>query len=415
MKQGLKSIESLYGELMRQREMRKDLIADTRSLTANTEKGKTIITVNTGTDLLDYQVTEIAHRQIAERLNIPFKYYERMRADFPMLLDANINGWLKLKSEKRMLRTLDGNLRAFLSNRYRRLDNLELVDHILPVIAQMKNCTIASCDITETHLYLKVINKSMKAEITKGDIVQAGFVVSILPVIAQMKNCTIASCDITETHLYLKVINKSMKAEITKGDIVQAGFVVSNSEIGLGALKVEPLVYRLVCKNGMISRDYAHKKYHTGRNVEDTDNAYELYSDETLEADDKAYFMKVQDIVSAAVDETKFLLTVDKMRQAKTISTGNNPVETVEVLGDKYILNKVERASVLRHFIMDNDFSQFGLVNAVTRASQDVDNYNRATELERIGGTILEDSIKSIKQNKLVLLPRDLSQDLGIA
>lgn len=67
----------------------------------------------------------------------------------------------------------------------------------------------------------------------------------------------------------------------------------------------------------MISRDYAHKKYHTGRNVEDTDNAYELYSDETLQADDKAYFMKVQDIVSAAVDETKFLLTVDKMRQAK--------------------------------------------------------------------------------------------------
>ena len=197
MKQGLKSIENLYEELMRQREMRKDLIADTRSLIANTEKGKTIITVNTGTDLLDYQVTEIAHRQIAERLNIPFKYYERMRTDFSMLLDANINGWLKLKSEKRMLRTLDGNLRAFLSNRYRRLDNLELVDHILPVITQMKNCTIASCDITETHLYLKVINKSMKAEITKGD-------------------------------------------------IVQAGFVVSNSEIGLGALKVEPLVYRLV-------------------------------------------------------------------------------------------------------------------------------------------------------------------------
>ena len=78
-----------------------------------------------------------------------------------------------------------------------------------------------------------------------------------------MKNCQIVSCDITETHLYLKVINKSMKEEITEGDIVQAGFVVSNSEIGLGALKVEPLVYRLVCKNGMISKDYAHKKYHT--------------------------------------------------------------------------------------------------------------------------------------------------------
>lgn len=83
MKQGLKSIENLYEELICQREMRKDLIADTKSLTANTEQGKTVITVNTGTKFLDYQVTEIAHRQIAERLNIPFKYYERMRTEFP--------------------------------------------------------------------------------------------------------------------------------------------------------------------------------------------------------------------------------------------------------------------------------------------------------------------------------------------
>lgn len=353
MKQGMKTIENLYGELMRQREARMDLIADTRSLSVSTENGSTTLSIFTDKDIYNFKVTDIAHRQISDRLGIPFKYYERMMNEYPQLLDENINSWLKFKSEKRMLRTLDGKLRAFLSSRYRRLDNLELVDHILPVIAQMKNCSIASCDITETHLYLKVINKSVKAEIVPGD-------------------------------------------------IVQAGFVVSNSEIGLGALKVEPLVYRLVCKNGMISKDYAHKKYHTGRNVEDTDNVYELYSDETLKADDKAYL--VQDIVSAAVDETKFMLTVDKMRQVKNIKTGDNPVETVEVLGDKYLLNKNERASVLRHFIMDRDFSQFGLVNAVTRTSQDVEDYNRATELERIGGTILEDSVKSKKKN-IILLP----------
>ena len=354
MKQGMKSIENLYGELIRQREARMDLIANTRSLSVSTENGISTLSIFTDKDIYNFKVTNIAHHQIADRLGIPFKYYERMMNEYPKLLDENINSWLKFRVEKRMLRTLDGKLRAFLSNRYRRLDNLELVDHILPIISQMKNCQIVSCDITETHLYLKVINKSMKAEIVPGD-------------------------------------------------IVQAGFVVSNSEIGLGALKVEPLVYRLVCKNGMVSKDYAHKKYHTGRNVEDTDNAYELYSDETLKADDKAYFMKVQDIVSAAVDETKFMLAVDKMRQAKNIKTGDNPVETVEVLGDKYLLNKNERASVLRHFIMDEDFSQFGLVNAVTRTSQDVEDYNRATELERIGGTILEDSVKT-KKNNIILL-----------
>ena len=116
--------------------------------------------------------------------------------------------------------------------------------------------------------------------------------------------------------------------------------------------------------------------------------------------------MKVQDIVSAAVDESKFILTINKMRMAMNIKTGENPVETVEVLGDRYILNKNERASILRHFIMGNDFSQYGLVNAITRSSQDVADYNRATELERIGGTLLDEGIESIKNKDIILLPK---------
>ena len=152
------------------------------------------------------------------------------------------------------------------------------------------------------------------------------------------------------------------------------------------------------------------KKYHTGRQVEDTENAYELYSDETLAADDKAYFMKVQDIVSVAIDESKFLLTVGKMRKAREESTGNNPIETVELLGDRYVLNKNERASILRHFALNHDFSKYGLVNAVTRSAQDNNDYNRATDLERLGGIILEEkladnSIKKVIENKIENFP----------
>ena len=358
MKQGIKNVQELYKELEEQRENRKDMIADTRSLVVNSTDGISTLSVSTGNDVISYSVSDVAHKQIADRLGIPFKYYERMRLEYPDLLDRNINGWLQKNPEKRMLRTLDGRLRAFLSDRYRRLDNLELVDHVLPVIAQMKGCSIESCDITETHLYMKVINRTMKAELVPGD-------------------------------------------------VVQAGFVISNSEIGLGALKVEPLLYRLICKNGLISKDLAHKKYHAGRQVEDTDNAYELYSDETLAADDKAYFLKVQDIVSAAVDEARFNLTVGKMRASMSIQTGEDPFKTVEVLGDKYVLNKIERASILRHFIMGNDFSAFGLVNAVTRSSQDITDYNRATELERMGGMLLEESVSSSKQkSNMIILPQ---------
>ena len=44
----------------------------------------------------------------------------------------------------------------------------------------------------------------------------------------------------------------------------------------------------------MIFKELAYKKYHTGKQVEDIDNAYELYSDVTLVADNKIYFMKEQ-------------------------------------------------------------------------------------------------------------------------
>lgn len=144
MKQGIKTIQNLYGELERQRAARKDLIADTRSISVNSVNGLSMLTVATSDDKLSYRISEIAHRQIADRLGIPYKYYERMRQENPALLDSNINSWLNTTPEKRMLRTLDGKLRAFLSDRYRRLDNLELVDHVLPVIASMKGCEIAS-------------------------------------------------------------------------------------------------------------------------------------------------------------------------------------------------------------------------------------------------------------------------------
>ena len=50
---------------------------------------------------------------------------------------------------------------------------------------------------------------------------------------------------------------------------------------------------------------------------------------------------------------------------------------------------KLTQESILPHLIRGGDISQYGLVNAVTRASQDVECYDRATQLEYVGGDIL--------------------------
>ena len=339
MKQG-KTLAALGRELERQRKLRKDFLADTRSLSLGTNGGKSILKVTKENDLQEFYVGELAHQQISARLGIPYRYYQRMQEEQPQLLDENVNTWFQHTPERRMLRTMDGTIRAFLSDRYRRLDHLELCAAVLPIINDMKGASIESCEVTETHMYLKVINKRMKAEVTVGD-------------------------------------------------VVQAGFVISNSEVGMGSLKVEPLVYRLVCKNGLICKDYAQKKYHVGRQVAGGDEAYEIYSDATLEQDDKAFFMKVQDTVRCAVDESKFMMTVDKMRESMNIPLEHNPVKEVELLADKFMLSQNERGDILRQLFMGGDISRYGLFNAVTAASQLADSYDRATELERIGGEIL--------------------------
>jgi len=332
-------------ELERQRRLRKDFVADTRNLEIETGKEGSKLRLMLDDKVHLFKVGNIAHQQIATRLQIPYRYYQKMQAEYPALLDENINSWFSKAPEKRMVRVLDGRVRAFLSDRYRRLDNLELCAAVLPIIREMKGAEIESCEVTDAHLYLKVINKKLKAEVSLND-------------------------------------------------VVQAGFCISNSEVGLGSLKVEPLVYRLVCKNGMIVRDFTQKRFHIGKQVYGgEDDAYELYSDATLQQDDKAFFMKVQDTVRCAVDEAKFQLTVDKLREAKRIPLEHDPVQAVEELADKFMLTQAERGDVLRQLFMGGDSSRYGIIQAVTAASQICTDYERATDLERIGGELLSSHV----------------------
>lgn len=259
-----KTLVELATELERQSSAKKDFIASTESLEM-TNTGELALESDTTSE--QFPVTDHAHSQIAARLDIPAKYYNRMKVEAPELLAANVNEWFQSKPERRMVRTLDGEMRAFLSERYRRLDNFDLAEAVLPILAEMG------------------------------------------------EGIRIVSTELTDSRMYIKAINERLELKVKRGDVVQAGIAISNSEVGLGALKVEPLIYRLICLNGMVAQDYSKKRYHVGRSA-DEGEAYELFRDETLKADDHAFFLKVQDTVRAAVDVIKFSMIVEKMREA---------------------------------------------------------------------------------------------------
>src|SRR6187549_3813048 len=160
-----------------------------------------------------------------------------MRVEQPRLLDHNVNTWLQADGDRRMVRTLDGAIRAILSDRYRRLDNYDLAENVLPILQRLPDARFESVELTETKMYLKVVTPCVEYEIAPGD-------------------------------------------------VVQAGIVITNSEVGQGTLSVQPLVYRLVCRNGLIASDRALHKTHIGRILQVGAEPITVFRDDTLAADD---------------------------------------------------------------------------------------------------------------------------------
>ena len=112
---------------------------------------------------------------------------------------------------------------------------------------------------------------------------------------------------------YLKVVNHKLEMAVVPGDFVQAGVVISNSEVGLGAVSVQPLVYRLVCSNGMCVNEFGERRAHVGRQSKAVEDSFALYSDETIEAEDKAFMLKLRDTTMAAIEEARFTQIVGKL------------------------------------------------------------------------------------------------------
>jgi len=339
-----RTLQSWATELDRRAKASRDFIAPTDRLRVSTPSegtGITTMAIPTSDEPETFAIQPMAHGQIANRLKVPKPYYERIREDHPRLYDDTVNTLLHAEPTPRMVRTLDGGVRAFLSNRYRPIDN------------------------------------GMVAE-------------SVMPVLNDQPDMNIISCEVTDRRMYLKALFPKPEAEVKRGDVVQAGLCITNSEVGAGRYEVQLLIYRLICLNGMISQDNSFKKTHLGRALGDGENASEFFRDATLEADDRALMMKMQDVVRGFLTADRFAGVVKQLQGAAEDKIEGNPVKAVEELAKRFTLNEDESGGVLRHLIEGGDLSRYGVMNAVTRTSQDVDDYDRATELEQMGGQVIE-------------------------
>lgn len=338
MKQQLGLIQ-LAQEIQRQSEVKQDYLVNTRNMEVRFEDNEAHLALDEVAE--EFVLADTAHKQMAGRLGIPTRYYDRLRSDHPDLLETQVNALLHREPEQRMVRTLDGEARAILSDRFRRLDHDQLIETVLPVIAEQEL-----------------------------DLEQSSFA-------------------LTSERLYMKLVLPRIEQEVREGDLVQSGIVVSNSEIGLGALSVVPMVFRLVCTNGMVAPESISrvKKQHRGARH---DILGELLRQETLDAHDRAFWMEVADLTDATLDPQHFELLVERMRLSTERQLEGDPVKAIEVMRKTFQLTESESEGILAHLVRGGELTQYGLLNAVTRHAQDLESYSRSTDLEEIGGKILE-------------------------
>ncbi len=333
------NIENLVAELERQKETNIDLVVDSRTLIAISDYGGSIkIQIP---DYASYGLTGYAHNQMADKLGIPRKYYDRMlEAGKSELLAQNINAWIGDK-EKRLVRIQDGAIRAILSDRYKVMDNYDLV-----------------------FLALEEFKKKETIRILKAIV--------------------------TETMLYIKAVDTTLLAEIREGDNVQGGLIIRNSEVGASAFRVEPFILRQICSNGLIG-EYALKKVHLGRQTElgEID-----WSDETRDLEDKLIWTKARDVIRQTFDRTIFSSWVTKLQESTEIPI-EKPIRAANNIAKLAFLSELQKESLLAYFV---EHTKYGLVNAMTAVARDTSNPDEQVRLEEAAGKVLNTEDEEFKK-----------------
>lgn len=336
-------IVDLAEEIMREEQVKQDLIFNTGQLVAEADPSGLVLRCldENGSDLLEpVDITPLAHRQLGTFLGIPAKYYDKMNQEDTGLLAQNINTWFQKYGTFRMVRILDGFARAFLSSSYRRIDNLNILHAVLPVL---------------------------------GEVPEIQFV----------------SCGVTKNKMYLKVVNPNVEAELTEGYVVQGGVIITNSEVGQGAFSIKPMLFCV--RDGLAFADAEDqiRKIHRGRQMDVSENQV-LEPEAQLDREDLEFLRDIQDLVRNALGGPTFHDKVERMREATgAVMEESLAPHLLEVAGKSFGVTESERKGVLHYLTEGQDWTRYGLASAVAQVSQDAEDYDRASELEETSYSLL--------------------------
>ena len=199
--------------------------------------------------------------------------------------------------------------------------------------------------------------------------------------------CSIEKDSHGDEHMLLGVYSPHLAAEIRAGDTVAAGVLVAlRGEPGGSGyqLEVVPRLYRKICQNGTV----VHQESALSHRIE----LQRLLGSETVAPLAHALEHALRDCLDAKVFEA----AVDSFRRS-----ANDPLHD-ERQADALVggLSREERQAVLQRYRAEQDFTRWGLLNAITAEARTAPS-DSLLRLERLGGKLASQSVA-----KSVYVPR---------
>lgn len=302
-----------------------------------------------------YAPNDVATEGLASKLGIPSQYLRKLSSEHVDLFDENVNGWLARDDRRFLVRVLrsdsgGGIARAILSDRYSRIDNLDILMAALDGVRQSgAHVEVTGSDVTDRRMYLRV----------------------------RCPEVAVMAPQLLER--YRSPFNGRWGKDLP---VVFAGFLISNSETGCGAFTIAPRLEVQVCSNGMVMNVAKTRRVHVGSKVED-DGVIE-WSDATQKATLDLIASKTTDAVKAYLDRDFVTRMVRELEEVagKPVDA---PDTTIKTVATKLRFSEEHRNSILAHFIQGADLTAGGVMHAVTSVAQTLQDADAAFELEAVG------------------------------
>jgi hypothetical protein len=307
------------------------------------------VTMTAGT----YAMNDIARSGVADKLNIPLPYMRRMATENLPLLDHNVNSWLERDHRRFLIRCLRGDsglgvARAFLSDRYARIDNFDVLLAALDGIRQAGvNTQVATCDLTDRRMYVRVVSPDVQVAAPQ-----------------LLKN-------------YRSPFDGRRGEDLP---FISGGFLITNSETGCGRYGIAPWLRVEVCRNGMTVDRGTLVRTHIGARITDDDGVLEP-SPETVQHTLNLIKSQTTDAVRAFLDVDFVTRAVRDLEKAAGV-TVDEPDATIKVVGQRLRYTEEQQQNILAHFIRGGDLSAGGIMQAVTSVAQTIPDADDAYKLE---------------------------------